>query len=897
MTAAAKPPFKEYQGNGVTVDFAAEFRFNAPAHVLVRLLAADGTVTDLAYGSDYSAVGGQTDAGGTVTLATAPPVGSRVQIRRATPRDQSMNYTTTDTFPAESHEGAIDKITLITQELDVAQEELDTRSVKVPIGETAAVLPAASERAGKFAAYDASGNPIGASGTGSDPNLRTDLATQPEIVGSPAADGGDLKEFLQGFRRKNMARAEETIASAIALSTGRGYVGNDAQVAAAPGFTDLTLWTLAGGNELRGIAVDGANVAGPIAGWAAGRQKGGAAFATGTDPANRISDITIGGTYKNFPNGAFNFEYVDGVRAPEGLTFINNQTAYNNGAGHVTCADLTGYYGQYWDIGVVVNRGYGLKGTNCAYMQQCHFAGFITVGGQPFFACTQFHAGQGVRVDFSIHDGDVGAGYGMKLVGTRQFHHGPFIAYRAQEAVQVYGAQARFESIDSEDHERCAIMCDAYQSRDDVNIAEVDLVVGDLRAIGKPYTSGTVQNGITVRGDNTRLSVFTGDGVTTVFGVGFSPSSFVWNVISLARLRLYIDGVNITTGPNGNGIASVAGNNVTLVAAPANGATVVIMDVLLLAPIRLISIKNGNIQNGYSGLYEVRTPMSWIDRLEIHNTRIGAISSGGYIAFNKARDIDIDGLIVEPTVRQGMLFFTDAMNRSGKLRINGVTANVSASWNTEPLLRLGYTGTVQFSEAGWERIELTDWEIDGNLDASFKAISIHGHRASTIRHITLRGIKGINCPLTEQIYIDLSGHGANTVILDIDDVLIVDAAGVPGTININDPAGAIFGGEIHTAMAFTGTGRPSKCWPKEIANTQNLAALATGATSAALTAAVPGLAVGDRVEVLPGNVNVSAPDVWISSAGNVAFTVTNRTGANLSATEPFTIRQHRRSQS
>ncbi len=891
---------KQYVSPGGTAPVPLNFPFAAATDVRVRVRDADGIWSTLTLNVHYG-LGGtvvQWRAGQGTLIPINIAAGLVVRAVRLTVLKQTYDPKSGIALEHNALGGVLDDVTMRT--IDNAGEvgDVQLRALMVPEGEEATVLPAAADRAGKYAAFDASGDVIPSAGTGNDPDLRADLATQPEIVGSPANDGGDLKEFLTGFQRKNMARALLAMTSAMALAAGNGFVGNESQVSAAPGFTDSTMWTLAGGNELRRILVDGANVAGPTAGWGSGRQKGGAAFATGVDANNRISDLTIGGTYKNFPNGAFNFEYVDGVRAPEGLTFIGNQTAYNNGAGHVTCADLTGYYGRYWDIGVIVNRDYGLKGSNFAYMEQCHFAGFITVGGQQFFACTQFHAGREIRVGFSIHDGGANAGYGMKLIGTKQFHHGPYIAWRAQEAVQAYGAHARFESIDSEDHERCAVMADAYQSRDDVNNSEVDFATGELRAIGKTYTSGTAQNGVTVRGDNTRLSVFTGDGATATFAVGFSPSSFVWHVVTPANLRVYVDGVAQTGGLIGGGVQSVAGDNVTLAAAPANGTTVVIMDILRLAPIRLISIKSGNIQNGYSGLYEVRTPMSWIDRLELHNLRVGSISSGGYIAFNKAKDIDVDGLKVESTVRQGLLFFTDAMNRGGKLRVNDVDAKISASWNNEPLLRLGYTGTGQFSEAGWAGIELTNWKVDGSDDATFKAISIHGHRANTIRHITLRGLKGINCATAEQIYIDLQGHTANTVILDIVDVLFVNNAGTPGTININDPNGAILGGEIRTAMAFSGTGRPPKCWPKEIANTQALGALAAGATSAALTANVPGLAVGDPVpEIRPGNLNVSVPDVWIASASNVGFIVTNRTGANLNAAEPFTIVQKRRNSS
>lgn len=716
-----------------------------------------------------------------------------------------------------------------------------------------------------------------------------DLASQPELVGSPAADGGNLKDYLTGWRRKNTTQQAVALASDIAIGAGRGYVGEGLALTAAPGFAQNTLFTLTSRTDLGGVEVDGANVAGPAAAWFGGRQKGGVAFATGTDSANRISFITYSGRFANFKNGAFNFEYVDHVRSP-GAVFLGNQTAY---PAYVTCADLTGYYGRYWDIGVQVNIGYGLKAHNVSYMEKCHFSGFITEGGTSGFAANQWTAGQRVVVGFAIHDG-VNGGYGEKLAGVRNLHHGPLVAVNAQEAVQIYGAMARYGNIDSEGHYAAAVMCDAYQSRDQINNSEVDFAAHELRSVCRTYTSGTSQNGLTIRGDNTRLSRFTGDGSTVTFGVGSSPSGFSWSVVTPANLAAYVDGVLQTGGAIGNGIQSVAGNSVTLNAAPANGTVVVIKDQTMCAPVTNIDIDSLDTSNGYSGVYEVRTPMSVIERVRIGNIRARNLAAGGYMGFFKARNVEIGGGDFDPSVRQGYILYTDAMNRGGKLSVRNQKVKASTSWTNEPFVRLGYTGTGDFSECGYEAIELAGWQVDGNGDNTFKTISIHGHRANTIRHLVIRDIYGINCPLAEQIYIDLSGHLANTVILDIINVHIFSASGVPAQININDPNGAIFGGTIYTSCSFTGTGRPASCWPKNIANTQNLSALSAGSTSAVLTAAVSGLAAGDKVEVIAGNVKVSVPDVWVDSAGNVGFIVTNRTAGALSATEPFRIIQHRR---
>lgn len=197
MTAAALPPAVEYLGNGITTRFAAPFRFDRPQEVTVRLIDGAGVITPLVYGVDYTAVGGATDAGGQADLFVAPALNVRVRIRRRTSRDQQLDYATGDTFPAASHEAALDKAILIDQEQDVEIDDVATRAIKVPDGMAAPEADLAGlvdgdllqfrdgkiKRlrgellAGLFLAFGAGGVLVGASGTGADGALRTDLGT------------------------------------------------------------------------------------------------------------------------------------------------------------------------------------------------------------------------------------------------------------------------------------------------------------------------------------------------------------------------------------------------------------------------------------------------------------------------------------------------------------------------------------------------------------------------------------------------------------------------------------------------------------------------------------------------------------------------------------------------
>lgn len=885
-TAAFSGP---YYPNGVTYDYPFAFKANAESEVALIFLEDDGSETIISP-SSYTVVlsSNENQPGGTVTTSSPLPdsAGKPLYVVLDADFTQGTKFEDEGAFNQSILNPTFDAGALRSIWLRARIQ----RAMLAPFGETGITFPRAAARANRFLSFDANGDVLLSNGTGADAGLRADLSEYGGgILAAPDGAAGDLEAWILAYSRSNTLRASLALAADVAVTAGRGFVGKGLSVSASAPFAFSTIWTLGAESELSGVVANGANMDGPVASWGAGRQKGGAGFATGADPGNRISHITFGGRFEAFKNGAFNFEYTDHVRSP-GSTFIGNQTAY---PGFVTCADVTGYYGRYWDLGVMINIGYGLKAHNISYNEKSHFAGFITVGGTAGFAANQWTAGEMLHVGFAIHDG-VAGGYGEKVVGARQFHHGPMIAKNAAEAVQCYGGHARYDRIDSELPVGASVMCDAYQSRDQVNNSEVDFAVREIRSNGRAYAGGTAQNGLTIRGDNTRLSRFTGDGVTTVYAVGTSPSGFAWAVVNPLNLAAYANGVLLVGGAIGNGIQAVAGNNVTLAAAPANGASVVIADTSMLAPIRNIDVDLLEVSNGYSGIYEVRTPMSAIDRVRIGHVRARNLAAGGYMGFFKARDVDIMGGDYDETVRQGWIVYTDAMNRGGTIRIKNQKLKASASWTNEPFIRLGYTGTGDFAECGFEAIEISSLILNGSNDATFKAISIHGHRANTIRHIVLQDIRGINCAAAEQIYIDLSGHLANTIILDILDVHIFSAAGVPATININDPAGAIFGGTIRTSCTFTGTGRPAACWPKVYPVTQNLAALAAGATSAGLVSAVAGLAAGDRFEVVPDNVRVSVPDQWVDGAGSAGFIVTNRTAGVLGAAEPFKIYHYRR---
>lgn len=141
MTVSSEVKRADYAGNASTTDFATVFRFLQNSDVRVILTVdTTGVETPQVETTNYTLAGADLDAGGTVTMLVAPPVGTTLTIKRDVTLTQGTDYVENDEFPAESHEDALDKLTMITQQL---QEELD-RGIKFAEAESTAspLLPA-----------------------------------------------------------------------------------------------------------------------------------------------------------------------------------------------------------------------------------------------------------------------------------------------------------------------------------------------------------------------------------------------------------------------------------------------------------------------------------------------------------------------------------------------------------------------------------------------------------------------------------------------------------------------------------------------------------------------------------------------------------------------------------
>lgn len=140
MTISTTTSRVSYAGNGVTTIFSFPYRFLANGDLEVTLFDAAGTPDPQILTTDYTVLGADNDAGGSVTMLVAPAVGETLVIRRVVELTQETDYISGDSFPAETHERALDRLTMIDQQL---QEQID-RSITLPLDDDAfsGALPA-----------------------------------------------------------------------------------------------------------------------------------------------------------------------------------------------------------------------------------------------------------------------------------------------------------------------------------------------------------------------------------------------------------------------------------------------------------------------------------------------------------------------------------------------------------------------------------------------------------------------------------------------------------------------------------------------------------------------------------------------------------------------------------
>lgn len=117
MSVASATSKIAYAGNNSTVTaYTIPFYFQDNAHIVCVVTDSDGVETTLALTTDYTLTGADNPGGGTLTTVAAWDNTHTVTIFREVPATQLTTYSPNDSFPASSHEKALDKLTYLVQQ-------------------------------------------------------------------------------------------------------------------------------------------------------------------------------------------------------------------------------------------------------------------------------------------------------------------------------------------------------------------------------------------------------------------------------------------------------------------------------------------------------------------------------------------------------------------------------------------------------------------------------------------------------------------------------------------------------------------------------------------------------------------------------------------------------------
>ena len=219
-----------YNGNGVTTIFSFPYRFLSNGDIVVVEVSDDGIETIKTLTTDYTLTGAGDDAGGNVTMLTAPASLTRLIIYRSTLITQETDYISGDPFPSETHERALDRLTMIAQELAPNL----ARTITLPVGDAAGLndtLPPAADRLDKFIVFDST--------TGA---TELSTVTQTQVASAVAAayaagSTADAVTFIQegtgAVSRSIQSKARDSVSVADFGAVGDGVTDDTAAIQAA----------------------------------------------------------------------------------------------------------------------------------------------------------------------------------------------------------------------------------------------------------------------------------------------------------------------------------------------------------------------------------------------------------------------------------------------------------------------------------------------------------------------------------------------------------------------------------------------------------------------------------------------------------------------------------------
>jgi len=195
MTVSSSVNKVIYSGNSATVLFPVNYYFLENSHLKVILRSSAGVETVQALTTNYTVTGAGNPAGGSITMLVAPATGTTLTIVRNVPATQETDYLANDPFPAESHERALDKLTMLTQE----NEEIGSRSIQIPQTDpvtTNIIVPKISDRASRLLGFGSNGS-VAVSGS-TIPQVDAAVAAITTIASAPSGNSAGISHIGAG---------------------------------------------------------------------------------------------------------------------------------------------------------------------------------------------------------------------------------------------------------------------------------------------------------------------------------------------------------------------------------------------------------------------------------------------------------------------------------------------------------------------------------------------------------------------------------------------------------------------------------------------------------------------------------------------------------------------------
>lgn len=391
MTVPSQTNRDQQSGNGVTTAFTVPFRILDQTHLRV-LLTVDGVTTEQTLTTHYT-VSGVGGASTTVTFVSAPASGSTITFLRNVPLTQETDYVPNDPFPAESHEQALDKLTMIAQQL---AEEID-RSLRLPIDSTAsAELPTLEPLAPLVVNADGTGFEMGSTALTGDMLLRPDLASEDSTKGS------SLVRFLQAGTGAVARTVQDKLRGAVDVkdfgAVGDGVTDDAAAIQAAITAAGSRGVHFPAGLYLCGAKITSTNSDFVITGDGAGVSE---IRFTATDPAQQGFSVTLNEGADYFRVQGLTLSTTTGYAAGKTALSIDGTAMLTGTYPSRTISDRSSRRGLITDVtvkGISASTGWdvGVRATSVGWFSIDHFSYW---GEDDEGSSTGDWQGTGIRID------------------------------------------------------------------------------------------------------------------------------------------------------------------------------------------------------------------------------------------------------------------------------------------------------------------------------------------------------------------------------------------------------------------------------------------------------------------------------------------------------------------